>query len=50
MIDEKNGHTPLQLSMVTWNGLRQALRQWQKNKVVYLKASKSMHIVARPAR
>jgi len=41
MIDDKDGHIPSPLIMFTCTVLRHALLEWQKNKGVHLKASKS---------
>ena len=41
MIDDKDGHTPWPLIMLTCTTLRHALVEWQKNKGVHPKASKS---------
>jgi hypothetical protein len=41
MIDAKDGHIPSPLIMSTCTVLRHALLQWQKNKGVHPKASKS---------
>jgi hypothetical protein len=41
MIDDKDGHIPSPLIMFTCTALRHALLEWQKNKGVHLKASKS---------
>jgi len=50
MIDDKDGHIPLPLFMFTCTALRYALLEWQKNKGVYLKASKSTLKADRPGR
>jgi hypothetical protein len=41
MIDDKDGHIPSPLIMITCTVLRHALLEWQKNKGVHSKASKS---------
>jgi hypothetical protein len=41
MIDDKDGHIPSPLIMFTCIALRHALLEWQKNKSVHPKASKS---------
>jgi len=41
MIDDKDSHIPLPLIMFTCTALRYALLEWQKNKGVHPKASKS---------
>jgi hypothetical protein len=41
MIDDKDGHIPSPLIMFTYTTLRHALLEWQKNKGVRPKASKS---------
>jgi hypothetical protein len=41
MMDDKDGHIPSPLIMFTFTALRQALLEWQKNKGVHPKASKS---------
>jgi len=41
MIDDKDGHIPSPLIMFTCTALRHALLEWQKNKGVHPKASKS---------
>jgi len=48
MIDEKDSHIPSPLIMFTCTALRHALLEWQKNKGVDPKASKSKLIVERP--
>jgi len=50
MIDDKDGHIPLPLIMFTCTTLRHALLQWQKNKGVHPKASKSKLNADRPDR
>jgi len=50
MIDDKDGHIPSPLIMFTCTALRHALLQWQKNKGVHPKASKSKLKVYRPDR
>jgi len=50
MIDDKDGHIPLPLIMFTCTALRHALLEWQKNKGVHPKASKSKLKVDRPDR
>jgi len=50
MIDEKDGHIPLPLIMFTCTALRHALPEWQMNKGVHPKASKSKLKVDRPDR
>jgi hypothetical protein len=50
MIDDKDGHIPSPLIMFTCTALRHALLEWQKNKGVHLKASKSKLKVDRPDR
>jgi hypothetical protein len=42
MINHKDGHRPSPLVIFTCTALRHALLEWQKNKGVHLKASKSM--------
>jgi len=42
MIDDKDGHIPSPLIMFTSTALRHALLEWQQNKGVHPKASKSM--------
>jgi len=41
MIDDKDGHIPLQQIMFTCTALRHTLLEWQKNKAVHPKASMS---------
>jgi len=41
MINDKDGHIRSPLIMFTFTTLRHALMEWQKNKGVYLNASKS---------
>jgi hypothetical protein len=41
MINDKDGHIPSPLIMFTCTALRHGLLEWQKNKGVYPKASKS---------
>jgi len=48
MIDDKDGHIPSPLIMFTCTALRHALLEWQKNKGVYPKASKSKLKADRP--
>jgi hypothetical protein len=48
MINGKDSHIPSPLLMFTPTALRHALLEWQKNKDVYLKASKSKLIADRP--
>jgi len=48
MIDDKDGHIPSPLSTFTCTGLRHALLEWQKNKGVHPKASKSKLKADRP--
>jgi len=50
MIDDKDGHIPSPLIMFTCTALRHALLEWQKNKGVHPKASKSKLRVDRPDR
>jgi len=50
MLDDKDGHMPLPLIMFTCTALHHALLEWQKNKGVHLKASKSKLKVVRPDR
>jgi hypothetical protein len=50
MIDDKESHIPSPLIMFTCTALRHALLEWQKNKGVYLKASKSKLKGHRPDR
>jgi len=50
MIDDKDGHIPLPLIMFTSTMLHNALLEWQKNKGVHLKASKSKRKADRPDR
>jgi hypothetical protein len=50
MIDNKDGHIPWPLIMFTCTALRHALLEWQKNKGVHPKASKSMLKADRPDR
>jgi len=50
MIDDKDGHIPLPLIMFTCTALRHALLEWQKNKGVHPKASKSQLKADRPDR
>jgi len=50
MIDDKDGHIPSPLIMFTCTALRHALREWQKNKGVHPKASKSKLNADRPDR
>jgi len=48
MIDDKDGHIPSPLIMFTCTALCHALREWQKNKGVHPKASKSKLKADRP--
>jgi len=48
MINDKDGHIPLQLIMFTCTALHHALLEWQKNKGVHPKASKSKLRADRP--
>jgi len=48
MIDDKDGHLPLQLIMVTCTTLPQAFREWEKNNGGHPKASKSQLKADRP--
>jgi len=41
MIDDKDGHIPSPLIMFTCTALRHALLEWEQNKDVHPKASKS---------
>jgi hypothetical protein len=41
MVNDKDGHIPSPLIMFTCTALRHALLEWQKNKGVHPKASKS---------
>jgi hypothetical protein len=50
MINDKDGHILLPLIMFTWTTLRHAHLEWQKNKCVNPKASKSKLKVDRPER
>ena len=50
MINDKDGHIPSPLIIFTCTALRHALLEWQKNKLVYPKASKSKLKVDRPDR
>ena len=50
MINDKDGHIPLPLIMFTCTALRHALLEWQKNKGVHPKASKSKLKADRPDR
>jgi len=50
MIDHKDGHIPLPLIMFTCTALHHALLEWQKNKGVHPKASKSKLKADRPDR
>jgi len=50
MIDNKDGHIPSPLIMFTCTALRHALLEWQKNKGVHPKASKSKLKADRPDR
>ena len=50
MINDKDGHIPSTLIMFTCTGLRQSLLEWQKNKGVHPKASKSKLKADRPDR
>jgi len=48
MIDDKDGHIPSPLIMFTCTALCHALLEWQKNKGIHLKASKSKLKADRP--
>jgi len=50
MINDKDGHIPSPLIMFSCTALRHALLEWQKNKGVYPKASKSTLKADRPDR
>jgi len=50
MIDDKDGHIPSPLIMFTCTASRHSLLEWQKNKGVHPKASKSKLKVDRPDR
>jgi len=50
MINNKDGHIPLPPIMFTCTALRHATLEWQKNKGVYPKASKSKLKADRPDR
>jgi len=50
MIDDKDSHIPSPLIMFTSTALRHALLEWQKNKCVHSKASKSKLKADRPDR
>jgi hypothetical protein len=50
MINDKNGHIPSPPIMITCTAWRHALLEWQKNKCVYLKASKFKLKAASPDR
>jgi hypothetical protein len=50
MINDKDGHIPLPLIMFTCTALRHALLEWQKNKGVHPKVSKSKLEADRPDR
>jgi len=50
MIDDNDGHIPSPLIMFTCTALRHALLEWQKNKGVHPKASKSKLKADRPDR
>jgi hypothetical protein len=50
MIDDKDGHIPSPLIMFTCTALRHALLEWQKNKGVHPKVSKSNLKADRPDR
>jgi hypothetical protein len=50
MINDKDGHIPSPLIMVTFTTLRHALLEWQKNQGVHPKASKSQLKADRPDR
>jgi hypothetical protein len=50
MIDDEDGHIPSPQIMVTCTALRHALLEWQKNKGVHPKASKSKVKADRPGR
>jgi hypothetical protein len=49
MLDDKDGQIPSPLIMFTCTALRNALLEWQKNKGVHAKASKSKLKANRPA-
>jgi hypothetical protein len=48
MVDDKDGYIPSPLIMFTCTALRHVLLEWQKNKGVHPKASKSKLKVDRP--
>jgi len=50
MIDDKDSHIPLPLIMFTCTVLHNALLEWQKNKGIHPKASKSKLTADRPDR
>ena len=50
MLNDKDGHIASPLIMFTCTALRHALLEWQKNKAVHPKASKSMLKADRPDR
>jgi len=50
MINDKDGHIPSPLIMFTCTALRHALLEWQQNKGIHLKASKSKLKVDKPDR
>jgi hypothetical protein len=50
LINDKDSHIPSQVIIFTCTALRHALLEWQKNKGVHLKASKSMLKAERPDR
>ena len=50
MIDDKDSHIPSPLIMFTRTTLRHALLEWQENKCIHPKASKSKLKVDRPDR
>jgi len=50
MIDDKDGHIPSPLIMFTCTALCHGLLEWQKNKCVHPKASKSKLKAERPDR
>ena len=48
MIDDKDSHIPSPMIKFTFTALRHALMEWQKNKGVHPKASKSKLKADRP--
>jgi hypothetical protein len=50
MIDDKDGHIPSPLIMITCTALRDALLEWQKHKGVHPKASNSKLHADKPDR